>query len=130
LEFVELAKEAFVGWRQLEQESGQQLLELNGLLELVESAGQSSRDALDAAGAEYELLDAPGAQSRWPVGVPDGWTASSSRAGIVHRPRARALVGDQWQTARALWKTRVESLDDVDAKAMWLRPAPGSRLLP
>src|SRR3954470_4768534 len=57
VEFVELAKEAFAGWRALEQESGQELLELNGLLELVESPAQSSRDALQAAGAEYELLD-------------------------------------------------------------------------
>src|SRR5206468_9111809 len=37
VEFVELAREAFVSWRKLEQESGQELLELNGLLELVES---------------------------------------------------------------------------------------------
>ena len=75
VEFVELAKEAFVGWRQLEQESGQELLELNGLLELVESAGQSSADALAAAAAEYEVLERPQARERWPVGVPDGWTA-------------------------------------------------------
>ena len=39
VEFVELAKEAFAGWRELEQESGRELLELNGLLELVEDSG-------------------------------------------------------------------------------------------
>src|SRR6185295_12463758 len=69
VEFVELAKEAFAGWRQLEQDSGQELLELNGLLELVESSGQSSADALAAAAAEYEVLDAGQARQRWPVGV-------------------------------------------------------------
>src|SRR5712691_13543401 len=73
VEFVELAKEAFAGWRELEQESGQELLELNGLLEPVQSSEQSTQDALAAAGAEYELLDAAKARSRWPVGVPDGW---------------------------------------------------------
>src|SRR6202795_3260482 len=45
VEFVELAKEAFAGWGDLEHESGQELLELKGLLELVESSKQSTRDA-------------------------------------------------------------------------------------
>src|SRR6266511_5754501 len=67
LEFVELAKESFVGWRGLERESGAELLELNGLLELVEDPAQSSRDALAAADAEYELLGAEEARERWPV---------------------------------------------------------------
>jgi sarcosine oxidase len=127
LEFVELAKEAFVGWRQLEQESGQQLLELNGLLELVESSGQSSRDALDAAGAEYELLDGPGAQSRWPVGMPDGWTALFQpeagivRADLAHRAFVERAIADG---ARLVEETRVESLDDVDAKAIVVTAGP------
>jgi sarcosine oxidase len=46
VEFVELAKEAFAGWRELEQESGRELLELNGLLELAEDSGRSSQEAL------------------------------------------------------------------------------------
>src|SRR5213080_1077852 len=75
VEFVQLAKEAFAGWHELEQESGAELLELNGLLELVEDPAQGSRDALDAAGADYELLEVAEARRRWPVGVPDGWTA-------------------------------------------------------
>jgi sarcosine oxidase len=36
VEFVELAKESFAGWRELEREAGVELLELNGLLELVD----------------------------------------------------------------------------------------------
>src|SRR5438094_10152843 len=67
LEFVKLAKEAFAGWRELEQESGTELLELNGLLELVADLAQGSRNALDAAGAEYELLEVADARRRWPV---------------------------------------------------------------
>ena len=96
VEFVELAKEAFAGWRELEEESGQELLELNGLLELVESSAQSSADALAAAGAEYELLDGDVAASRWPVGVPHGWTVLfQPEAGIVRAaPAPRpGLVG-------------------------------------
>jgi sarcosine oxidase len=127
VEFVELAKEAFVGWRELEQESGQELLELNGLLELVEDSDKSSRDALDTAGAEYELLDAAGARSRWPVGVPDGWTALFQpeagivRADVAHRAFVeRALA----HGARLVEETRVESLDDVDAKAIVVTAGP------
>src|SRR6266511_2307338 len=51
VEFVELAKESFVGWRELEQESDTELLELNGLLELVEDPAQSSWDARDGRSA-------------------------------------------------------------------------------
>jgi monomeric sarcosine oxidase len=127
VEFVELAKEAFVGWRELERESGQELLELNGLLELVESSSQSSQDALEAAGAEYELLDADGARSRWPVGVPDGWTALfQPEAGIVRADLAHRAFVDRALAhgLRLQEETRIESLDDVEAKAVVLTAGP------
>jgi sarcosine oxidase len=130
VEFVELAKEAFVGWRELEQESGQQLLELNGLLELVESSGQSSADALEAAGAEYELLDAEGARSRWPVGVPDGWSALfQPEAGIVRADLAhRAFIdGALARGARLQEETHVESLEDLDASVIVVTAGPWVR---
>ena len=127
VEFVELAKEAFAGWRQLEHESGQGLLELNGLLELVESSGQSSADALAAAAAEYEVLDAGQARERWPVGVPDGWTALFQpeagivRAGLAHRAFVDCALADG---ARLEEEARVDSLDDVDAKAVVVTTGP------
>ncbi len=127
VEFVELAKEAFVGWRELEQESGQELLELNGLLELVVSSEQSTADALTAAGAAYELLDADGARSRWPVGVPDGWTVLfQPEAGIVRADLAqRAFVdGALAHGARLEEETRVESLDELDAKVIVVTAGP------
>ena len=127
VEFVELAKEAFAGWRELEEESGQELLELNGLLELVETSAQSSADALAAAGAEYELLDADGAASRWPVGVPDGWTVLfQPEAGIVRADLAhRAFVdGALAHGARLEEETRVESLDGLDAKVIVVTAGP------
>ena len=127
VEFVELAKAAFVGWRDLEQESGQELLELNGLLELVESSGQSSADALAAAAAEYEVLDAAGARDRWPVGVPDGWTALfQPEAGIVRADLAHRAFVDRALAhgARLEEETRVDSLDDVDAEAVVVTAGP------
>jgi sarcosine oxidase len=130
VDFIELAREAFAGWRELEQQSGQELLELNGLLELVESSKQSTRDALAAAGAEYELLDADGARSRWPVGVPDGWTALfQPEAGIVRADLAHwAFVdGALAHGARLQEETRVESLDELDAKVVVVTAGPWVR---
>ncbi len=121
LEFVELAKDSFRGWRGLERESGAELLELNGLLELVEDPAQSSRDALEAADADYELLGAEEARERWPVAVPEGWTALFQpeagivRADLAHRTFVnRALA----HGARLEEETRIESLDDVDAEVV------------
>ena len=130
VEFVELAREAFAGWRELEQESGQQLLELNGLLELVKSSGHSTQDALEAAGAEYELLDAEGARSRWPVGVPDGWSALfQPEAGIVRADLAhRAFIdGALAHGARLEEETHVESLDELDARVIVVTAGPWVR---
>jgi sarcosine oxidase len=134
VEFVELAKEAFTGWRELEQESGVELLELNGLLELVEDPAESSRDALDAAHAEYELLGADEARSRWPVGVPVGWTALfQPEAGIVLADRAhRAFVDSALANgARLEEDTPVRSLDEVDADVVVVTAGPWiTKLLP
>jgi sarcosine oxidase len=127
VEFVELAKEAFAGWRELERQAGVELLELNGLLELVDDPAQGSSEALDAAGAEYELLAADAATARWPVGVPDGWTALfQPEAGIVRADLAwRALVDRAVaHGARLQQDTPVESLDDVDARVVVVTAGP------
>jgi monomeric sarcosine oxidase len=130
VEFVELAKESFVGWRALEEESGQELLELNGLLELVEDPAQSSRDALEAADADYELLEAEDSRRRWPVGVPDGWTALfQPEAGIVRADTAHRAFVDRAMArgARVEEDTRVDSLDDVDAEVVVVTAGPWAR---
>ena len=132
LEFVELAQEAFAGWRELEQESGRQLLQLSGLLELVEDPAQGSHDALAAAGAEHQVLAAEEARRRWPVGVPDGWTALFQpeagivRADVAHRTFVeRALA----HGARLEEHRRVESLDELDAAAVIVTAGPWVRKL-
>jgi sarcosine oxidase len=134
LEFVELAKEAFEGWHELEQESGLELLELNGLLELVEDPAQSSRDALDAAGAEYELLSAQDVTARWPVGVPDGWTAlfqpegGIARADLAHRAFVDSAVA---RGARLEEDTPIRSLDEIAADVVVVTAGPWiTRLVP
>src|SRR3954447_11350027 len=127
VEFVELATESFAGWRELEREANVDLLQLSGLLELVESEAQSSAAALDAVGAEYDLLTPDQARARWPVGVPDGWTALfQPEAGIVRADLAHRAFLDRALAhgARLSEDTRVESLDDVDADAVVLTAGP------
>jgi len=132
LEYVELAKEAFTGWRELEQESGIELLELNGLLELVEDASQSSRDTLDAAGVDYELLSARDAMARWPIGVPDGWRvlfqleAGIVRADLAHRAFVDSAVA---HGARLEEDTLVRSLDEVAGEVVVVAAGPWIRKL-
>jgi monomeric sarcosine oxidase len=127
LEFVELAKESFAGWRELEQQAGVELLELNGLLELVGDLDQGSSAALDAAGAEYELVSAEDARRRWPVGVPDGWTALfQPEGGIVRADLAHRAFVDRAVAHGAELRehTRVDALDDVDARAVVVTAGP------
>jgi sarcosine oxidase len=127
VEFVELAKESFAGWRELEREAEVALLELSGLLELVDDPAQGSSAALDAAGAEYELLDPAAARERWPVGVPDGWSALvQPEAGIIRADLAHRAFVDR-AVARGVQlreHTRVESVDDVDAAAVVVTAGP------
>jgi sarcosine oxidase len=127
VEWVELAKESFVGWRALERECGVELLELNGLLELVEDPAEGSRDALEAAGAEYELLGAAEALERWPVGMPAGWTALfQPEAGIVRADLAHHAFVDSALAhgAAVREEERIESLDEVGAEAVVVTVGP------
>jgi sarcosine oxidase len=127
VEFVELAKESFLGWHDLEREAGVELLELNGLLELVEDREQSSADALEAAGAAFELLDAGAARRRWPVGVPDGWTSLfQPEAGIVRADLAHRAFVDSALAHGALLEEneRIDSPDDLDADVVVVTAGP------
>jgi len=127
IEFVELAVESFARWRELEREAGLELLELNGLLELVEEEAQGSSAALDAAGAEYELLTPEAARTRWPVGVPDGWSALfQPEAGIVRADLAHRAFVDRAlaRGAQLRENTRIDSLEDLAADAVVLTAGP------
>jgi sarcosine oxidase len=116
-----MAQESMRGWRELEQDSGTQVLELNGLVELVGDPARSSRDALAAAGAEFELLDAESARRRWPIGVADGWCALyQPEAGIVRADLAlHAFLGCAVDRGAELHEeTRVEDVGEIDADAV------------
>jgi sarcosine oxidase len=134
VEFVDLAKESFAGWRELELEANVELLELNGLLELVDDPAQGSGGALEQACAEYEVLAADTARARWPVGIPDGWTALfQPEAGIIRADLAHRALVDQ-AVLRGLQlreHAHVQSLDDLDARVVVVTAGPWvSRFFP
>jgi sarcosine oxidase len=111
--WVRLAQEALAGWHDLEAEAGEQLLERNGLLEIVRDLGESSAHALDACGVRWERLEGREVERRFPVRVPRGFfCVLQHEAGIVLAERALAAF------ARGIdvrYSTPVTSLADLDA---------------
>jgi sarcosine oxidase len=119
--WVELAREAFSGWRELESETGTTLLDLHGLLELTRPGEDGSRRALEECGVAYELLTRSQVQGRFPVAVPDGFSAIfQPEAGIARADLAQQalLASLRRHGGRVLQRTRIESLSDVDARAV------------
>jgi sarcosine oxidase len=119
--WVRMAQEALPGWRALEEESGETLLELPGLLEFSSDPDKSSRGALDACGAPYELLEPAEVEARFSVHVPPGMTALfQPDAGVVYAERAQRafLRGAQGRGAKIEQGVRVDSIDDVDAEVV------------
>jgi sarcosine oxidase len=130
--WVRMAQEALAGWRELEEESSAELLELNGLLEVVLDADHSSRDALGQAGARFELLEARESQDRWPIRVPDNWTVLfQPEAGIVRADLAQKafLESAQSHGGEVQENTRIDSLEDVDADVTIVTAGPWVRKL-
>ncbi len=125
--WVRLAQEALDGWRELERESGEQLLLLNGLLELYREGVQSSREALEACGAACELLTGKETETRFGV-VPDEAASVLFQpdAGVVYADRALSAFarGLRIETGR-----RVESLDELDEPVVVVTAGPWARRL-
>jgi sarcosine oxidase len=111
-DWVRLAQEALPAWRELEQRSGEQLLVLDGLLEL----GETSADALAACGVPFEEVDSSDVEERFGVRA-DGGALLQPDAGYVRADRARHayLSGDGFAVHE---NARVESLREVEADAV------------
>ena len=121
VEWVRMAQDSMRGWRELEHESGAQVLELKGLVELVGDPAQSSRDALAEAGADFEVLDAEAARARWPIGIPDGWyVLYQPEAGIVRADLAlRAFLDCALARGAELHEDmRIDDVTELDADAV------------
>ena len=114
--WIRLAQEALAGWRSLEAESGEQLLELNGLVEIVADLADASCAALDECGVPWQPIDADEAGHRFGLTLPAGEVAVlQPEAGVVLADRAlRAFlrgihVEEGW---------RVGSLDELEARVV------------
>ena len=114
-EWVRLAQQALAAWRALEAESGEELLSLTGLVELVRHVDESSGGALEECGVAWEPLEPAEAERRFPVRVPPGLTVvHQPEAGVVHAGRAHTAYA---RALRVLPETRVLSLDPLETTA-------------
>jgi sarcosine oxidase len=92
-QWVRLAQEALAGWRELERESGERLLELNGLVEIVTDLAHSSAATLDACGIAWQRLDDTAVRRRFPLRLPPGsFAVLQPEAGVVRADRALAAL--------------------------------------
>ena len=101
--YVELAKQAYAAWAEVERESGEQLVLRTGGLDLGPRDGaiplSDYTGSMDAAGVAYERLDAGEIMRRWPqwrltddihgVYQEQGGIAMAARGNAAHQRMAR-----------------------------------------
>jgi sarcosine oxidase len=111
-EWVRFAQEALSGWRDLERETGEELIVLEGLVEL----GETSEEALDACGVPWESLDPAELERRYGIQA-DERALLQPEAGFVRADRARHAfhAAAERRGARVRERARVESLDELEA---------------
>ena len=123
--WVELAKEAHEGWRSLEEETGERLIEYTGLLEL----GETSEDALDACGVPWEALEPEAVELRFGIRA-DERTLLQPEAGISLADVARRAFASVARRHGATFveHARVASLAALEADVVvvtagaWAKP--------
>src|SRR5690348_11551752 len=87
--YVRLAQESLRLWRELEAESGETILELYGLVEIVRSLDESTAPTLDRCGVAWEQLDRDEAERRFPIRVAKGaFAVLQQEAGIARADKA------------------------------------------
>ena len=114
-EYVRLAQESLGLWRELEAETGETLLELNGLLEIVRTLEESTARTLEACGIEWHRLEHDEAERRYPIHVPEGsFCVLQPEAGIVRADKALDAFARDLEVR---YGTRVHP-DDLDAEVV------------
>jgi sarcosine oxidase len=113
--WIALAQRAYLLWRELERETGAQLLKLNGLVD-AESDAAKRMAAFDRHGVAYELLEPDQlairhsmAYDRPLVFSPDAGISLAAESLRAFESSARAAGAEIREHAR------IESLDEVDA---------------
>jgi monomeric sarcosine oxidase len=113
--YVRLAQESLGLWRELEAETGETVLELPGLVEIVRTLEESTAHTLERCGVAWERVDREEAERRYPIRVPEGsFVVVQPEAGIARADNAlRAFARD----LEVREHTRVRP-DEVDADAV------------
>jgi monomeric sarcosine oxidase len=102
--YVELAKQAYHAWAELEEDAGEQLLLRTGGLDFAPRLSAiplaNYSESMDAAGVPYETLDAREIMRRWPpfrltddihgLYQPQSGIAMAARGNAAHQRMARA----------------------------------------
>jgi sarcosine oxidase len=113
--YVRLAQESLALWRELEAESGETILELNALVEIVDALEESTARTLERCGVAWERLDREEAEARYPIHVPDGsFVVVQPEAGIARADRALQAFARELDVRE---HTRVHP-DEVEADAV------------
>jgi sarcosine oxidase len=113
--WARLVLEALPLWRELEEESGETLLQPGGTLDL--RPPRENVDALAAAGARHELLDPAEIERRWPIRAdgehglyqPDGAVIRADRAVAAFRAGAESAGAELHEG------TRIERVEELEA---------------
>src|SRR5262249_38069283 len=89
--WVREARDPPAAWRELEAETGETLLELDGLVECFPNIDQSSAAELEECGVAWHEVE-PGPHG---IVLPEGWSALiQPEAGVIRADRARRLFLD------------------------------------
>ena len=110
-EFVRLAKMSLVRWREIEAESGDELLTTTGTIDVGGIAGR--QEALEQCGADFESLDAGEIERRFGLRVDEPGVALFQPDGaVLHADRAQnAFVrGAEAKGAALVYETAVRHL--------------------
>lgn len=91
-EWVREARDALVLWRELEAETGLELVDLVGFLDTGRDSGVL-RAALDSAGAAYELLPAADVAERFGINIEHDETLLDPHGGVIWAERAVEAFG-------------------------------------
>jgi sarcosine oxidase len=109
--YVRLAQEALGLWRELEAESGETVLELPGLVEIVHTLEESTAETLERCGVAWQRLDREEAERRYPIRVPEGsFVVVQPEAGIARADKALGALR-RGLDLREHTKVRPEELD-------------------
>src|SRR3954464_2111899 len=92
-EYVRLAQEALGLWRELEAETGEQVLDLQGLVEIARPLEESTAHTLERCGIAWERLEREEAERRFPIRVPQGsFAVVQPEAGIARARKGLAAL--------------------------------------